>query len=77
MAERDPDLTITVRALELGYYLAQGRQFTVTELAGFLGMSLSGAYRLLCRASASRRVPLAEERGQWFVAEGARDGESL
>lgn len=60
--------TITTRAFELGYALGRhGIKLTTRQVAQMFCMSASGAYRLLSRASGSRRVPLIEDGGEWYV----------
>lgn len=64
------EITTTVRCFELGYFMGRyGRKFRVKDVAEFAELSSSGAYRLLTRASGSRRVPMYhdEETGLWGV----------
>lgn len=66
--ECDDAFTVTLRAFELGFAMGRhDRRFTVKRVAEEFGLSLSGAYRLLSRASGSRRVALVEDDGEWFV----------
>lgn len=66
--ECDDAFTVTLRAFELGFAMGRhDKRYTVKRVAEEFGMSLSGAYRLLSRASGSRRVPLTDEDGEWFV----------
>lgn len=62
------EMTTTIRAFELGFAMGRhDRRFTVKAAAQEFFMSLSGAYRLLARASGSRKVAMIEEDGEWFV----------
>lgn len=66
--ECDDEYTITMRSFELGFMMGRfHRRFTVKAAAEEFALSLSGAYRLLSRASGSRRVMLVEDKGQWYV----------
>lgn len=66
--ECDDEYTITIRSFELGYMMGRfNRRFTVKAVAEEFSLSPSGAYRLLSRASGSRKVMLVEDGGQWHV----------
>lgn len=69
MGKSDKELTITIRAFELGYFMALGKCYTLAQVAEEFELSPSGAYRLLARASGSKRVPLRppETDGLWTV----------
>lgn len=64
----DDEYTITMRAFELGFAMGRHcRRYTVKRVAEEFALSPSGAYRLLTRASGSRRVMVVEINGEWYV----------
>lgn len=64
----DDEYTVTIRSFELGFMMGRlGKRYTVKKVAEEFGMSLSGAYRLLARASGSRKANLVEIDGEWYV----------
>lgn len=63
----EDETTITIRAFELGYFMAMGKRYTAAQVADEFELSPSGAYRLLSRASGSKRVPLYPDDGVWVV----------
>ena len=66
--ECDDEYTVTMRAFELGFAMGRNdKRYTVRQVAEEFVMSLSGAYRLLSRASGSRKVAVVEEEGHWYV----------
>lgn len=68
--EADEDeQTITIRAFELGYFMALGKKYTPAQVAEEFELSPSGAYRLLTRASGSKRVSLYPDEGVWVVGD--------
>ena len=64
---REDELTISVRAFELGYFMALNKGYTVKQAAQEFALSPSGAYRLLERICASRRVPVVPIEGEYRV----------
>lgn len=57
-------LTVTERAVFVGWRLMAGDVWTTQEVANILGMSWAGAYQLLCKAS--RILPIYQnEEKQW------------
>jgi hypothetical protein len=67
-ADCDDEYTVTMRAFELGFAMGRhDRRYTVKRVAEEFVMSPSGAYRLLSRASGSRRVMVLEIDGEWYV----------
>lgn len=66
----EDELTITIRAFELGYMMGQNKGYTVKQAAKEFSLTPSGAYRLLERVCGSRRVPVEPIDGVYQVLEG-------
>lgn len=62
LAER---LTTTEAAMRLGFDLAHGMRFSNAEAALLTGLTVDGAYRMLCRGA--REIPIRQARhdGKW------------
>lgn len=64
----DEEYTISVRAFELGVAMGRfDRHYNVKRTAQEFSLSPSGAYRLLCRVSGSRKVMVVEDEGDWYI----------
>lgn len=63
----EEELSITLRAFELGVFMTMGNGYTVRRAEQEFAMSFSGAYRLLERVCGSRRVPVTVVNGVYRI----------
>ena len=62
---RKEEYSVTQRVTVVAWRLAQGGSVTVSEVADELGMSPSGAYRLLDKMSAAAPITYDQQTRQW------------